>query len=484
MQALIMGPNGTPYGHGAYLFDIYFEDTYPNSPPKVNLTTTGNGKVRFNPNLYNCGKVCLSLLGTWRGNASENWDPKVSTLLQVLVSIQSIIMTEDVYFNEPGFENQQGTEEGEKKNEAYANIVRLCNIKFAMIDNMKNPPKGFQSVIKRHFYLKKDEILEQVQKWVKYASKRKAAYTSLVRDHNATWCTEFEKSKTKYKEMLEEAITELETELNKLPIPSSSDLIKEEEQEKVEKKPVQIKPKEEEVKIDEIDVSYNQKIQEKELNVDDEKVKDRWSRYIGAMGVDAVSRQAKASILVFGLGPAALEMIKNLVLSGCKKLSIVDTKQVEWTDLSGQFFLTPEDVGKSRIDRCLHKIQELNYYVKVEKLELDIGTSLDKLKDYQLVIVTQLPAKQQISINEFCHTNSIPFISLDVYGPHARLFNDFESFEVLDKNGEDPVEVIIQSITSEENGLVTVLKNMRHPYEDGDVVTINKVEGMNQKAGG
>jgi ubiquitin-protein ligase len=70
MQALIMGSNGTPYGHGAYLFDIHFEDNYPNGPPKVNLTTTGNGQIRFNPNLYACGKVCLSLLGTWRGNAT------------------------------------------------------------------------------------------------------------------------------------------------------------------------------------------------------------------------------------------------------------------------------------------------------------------------------------------------------------------------------------------------------------------------------
>ena len=45
--------------------------------------------MRFNPNLYNCGKVCLSLLGTWAG---PGWNPKTSTLLQVLVSIQSLIM--------------------------------------------------------------------------------------------------------------------------------------------------------------------------------------------------------------------------------------------------------------------------------------------------------------------------------------------------------------------------------------------------------
>ena len=39
-----------------------------------------NTQVRFNPNLYNCGKVCLSLLGTWSG---PGWVPGESTILQV-----------------------------------------------------------------------------------------------------------------------------------------------------------------------------------------------------------------------------------------------------------------------------------------------------------------------------------------------------------------------------------------------------------------
>jgi ubiquitin-protein ligase len=75
----------------------------------MSIITTGGGKIRFNPNLYPEGKVCLSLLGTWRGQASENWDPKVSTLLQVFVSIQSMTMSEEVYFNEPGLDSELGT---------------------------------------------------------------------------------------------------------------------------------------------------------------------------------------------------------------------------------------------------------------------------------------------------------------------------------------------------------------------------------------
>jgi hypothetical protein len=33
--------------------------------------------------LYNCGKVCLSLLGTWNGGQGEGWNPDVSSAFQV-----------------------------------------------------------------------------------------------------------------------------------------------------------------------------------------------------------------------------------------------------------------------------------------------------------------------------------------------------------------------------------------------------------------
>jgi hypothetical protein len=71
----------------------------PLAQPSINLMTTGSGSVRFNPNLYNCGKVCLSLLGTWSGSSEEMWN-KDSTLLQLFVSIQALIFVKEPYFNE------------------------------------------------------------------------------------------------------------------------------------------------------------------------------------------------------------------------------------------------------------------------------------------------------------------------------------------------------------------------------------------------
>lgn len=54
---MITGPADTPYANGCFEFDVYFPQDYPNSPPLVNLETTGGHSVRFNPNLYNDGKV-------------------------------------------------------------------------------------------------------------------------------------------------------------------------------------------------------------------------------------------------------------------------------------------------------------------------------------------------------------------------------------------------------------------------------------------
>ena len=82
MKVLITGPDGTPYSNGCFLFDVYFPNEYPTAPPSINLETTGNHTVRFNPNLYNDGKVCLSILNTWHGRPEEKWNT-TSTFLQV-----------------------------------------------------------------------------------------------------------------------------------------------------------------------------------------------------------------------------------------------------------------------------------------------------------------------------------------------------------------------------------------------------------------
>ena len=163
---LISGPKDTPYENGLFEFHVFLPHNYPNSEPNVLLNTTGNNTVRFNPNLYNTGKVCLSLLGTWTGNESEKWNPKTSTFLQVLISIQSLILVEDPYFNEPGYERQMNTEIGKLKCKEYNNNLHIETIKWCMINMINNPPSGYEEVVLNHFKIKKQQIIEQVDKWL------------------------------------------------------------------------------------------------------------------------------------------------------------------------------------------------------------------------------------------------------------------------------------------------------------------------------
>ncbi|OLP82950.1 putative ubiquitin-conjugating enzyme E2 [Symbiodinium microadriaticum] len=169
-RALITGPEDTPYSGGCFVFDVYFPVGYPNGPPEVKLLTTGGGTVCFNPNLYSSGKVCLSLLGTWQGERSESWDAQTSRAVQVLVSIQSLILVPQPYFNEPGYETQIGTPRGDSQSKAYNATVRENCIRWAMIDVLRLPMPEFAEAIKLHFKLRGPKIQETVTAWIEEAA--------------------------------------------------------------------------------------------------------------------------------------------------------------------------------------------------------------------------------------------------------------------------------------------------------------------------
>jgi ubiquitin-protein ligase len=178
----ISGPKNTPYENGIFEFHATFPKNYPNSEPKVLLNTTGGGKVRFNPNLYHCGKVCLSLLGTWSGQEGEKWNPKNSTFLQVLVSIQSLIFIETPYFNEPGWEREMNTPAGALKSKDYNEPLQIGTIEWAINDMISNPPNGMEEVIKHHFSMKKEEIIKTTGKWLAEVSNKNKIRLEEVRN--------------------------------------------------------------------------------------------------------------------------------------------------------------------------------------------------------------------------------------------------------------------------------------------------------------
>ncbi len=134
-RIMMIGPEETPYENGFYFFNFTFPNDYPFNPPAVKYETR-DGNIRFNPNLYTCGKVCLSLINTWEG---PKWT-SCQTIRSVLISLRGLVLgTKHPLQNEPGYENCT-----DGRSENYNRIIEHENYRVAVIKMIENPPKGFE----------------------------------------------------------------------------------------------------------------------------------------------------------------------------------------------------------------------------------------------------------------------------------------------------------------------------------------------------
>jgi ubiquitin-protein ligase len=155
--SLIIGPEGTPYFGGFFFFEIIYPDDYPNKSPTIKFLTIDN-IVRFNPNLYQCGKVCLSILGTWSG---PSWTPVMNIRL-VLDSIRSLLGQYPIQ-NEPGFEN---VKPDDIRSMEYNQYLLFHTYRLAIIDVLNNKfilySELFKNEIKTEFKKNKQKLSEDL----------------------------------------------------------------------------------------------------------------------------------------------------------------------------------------------------------------------------------------------------------------------------------------------------------------------------------
>ncbi|KAL0132179.1 hypothetical protein PUN28_000153 [Cardiocondyla obscurior] len=161
-SVMFRGPEKTPYEDGLFLFDFQLSADYPAAPPLCHYISYCSD--RLNPNLYEDGKVCVSLLGTWSGRGTEVWTSS-STLLQVIVSIQGLILVSEPYFNEAGFEKQKGSQQGCENSRMYNEMVVLKLVQ-AQTKLLQHPPPVFKDIIIAHFKNHAEKLLQRLELWM------------------------------------------------------------------------------------------------------------------------------------------------------------------------------------------------------------------------------------------------------------------------------------------------------------------------------
>jgi hypothetical protein len=78
------------------------------------------------------------------------------------------------------FQQSMGTPSGQAESKRYNDNIREQTVRWGMVEMLKNPPKGFEIVVKTHFKLRKESILRQIARWAEEASSsRRSAFKSL-----------------------------------------------------------------------------------------------------------------------------------------------------------------------------------------------------------------------------------------------------------------------------------------------------------------
>ncbi|THV05471.1 ubiquitin activating enzyme [Dendrothele bispora CBS 962.96] len=206
-----------------------------------------------------------------------------------------------------------------------------------------------------------------------------------------------------------------------------------------------------------------------------------YSRQLYVLGHEAMKRMAVSNVLIVGMQGLGVEIAKDVVLAGVKSVTIFDPEPVTIQDLSSQFFLREEDVGKSRAEATLPRLAELNAYVPVRNLGGAPGQeiSVDLISGFQVVVLCGVSLAKQLEINDWTHENGVHFIAAETRGLFGSVFNDFgPKFTCVDPTGEQPLTGMIVSVEKDKEGLVTCLDETRHGLEDGDFVTFSEVQGM------
>jgi ubiquitin-protein ligase len=184
--ALIVGPSDTPYYGGYYFFKFNYPYDYPYAPPKVTYMTN-DGLTRFNPNLYKCGKVCVSILNTWNG---DKWS-SCQTINSILLTLCSLL-------NNSPLENEPGQTKESQDFISYQKSIEYTNINYAICDIINKNNNKIQNEFKVFYPFMEENFLKNYDNIIKFIdSKNEEISSQRVHIYSMNTYIDYGKLKTK-----------------------------------------------------------------------------------------------------------------------------------------------------------------------------------------------------------------------------------------------------------------------------------------------
>lgn len=154
-----------------------------------------------------------------------------------------------------------------------------------------------------------------------------------------------------------------------------------------------------------------------------EALNDRYSRTRRIREFDHESIR-QSELCVVGAGALGNEVLKNIVLYGAKRLTVVDMDSVETSNLGRCFLFTSKDAaaGTMKVDAAIRSLRLMNSDVEIEGIACD-ARELDSsfFRRFDAVVGCVDNIASRLHINSNCYFCCVPYIDGGLNGLRGRV---------------------------------------------------------------
>ena len=205
-----------------------------------------------------------------------------------------------------------------------------------------------------------------------------------------------------------------------------------------------------------------------------------YSRQIAAYGSDAMNKISQLKILIVGMRGLGIEISKNIILAGVKKVDIYDNNKIIINDLTSNFYLEEKDIGQRRDEISLKKLKELNYNVECDYLKDENYSK--HIDEYDIIVITEImDIDELILVNKLCHEKRKGFIYCLVFGLTFFCFVDYGEHIIKNSKYTEKKKNFIKDIKKGKNTKIVIdNQNDNLEFDAGNYIIFKDIKGMKQ----
>lgn len=128
-------------------------------------------------------------------------------------------------------------------------------------------------------------------------------------------------------------------------------------------------------------------------------------------GDEKVDKMRNATVMVVGCGAVGSFAIEALARTGIGHIIVVDSDNVDASNINRQLFALDSTVGLAKVDVASARICDINPATRATSYNLfwDEKTDIDVRPDFVIDAIDTVPSK--VALYQWCAKNSIPFIA-------------------------------------------------------------------------